>query len=332
MKELVEARYYDFEGKRVRCRLCPHMCGVNEGKAGICGIRKNIGGKLYTTIYGEVTSIAMDPIEKKPLYHFYPGSGILSIGTKGCNFACPYCQNWRISQETDVPSEYYSPEYIVRAAIQNKSIGIAYTYSEPLIWFEYVMDCARLAKKEGLKNVLVTNGYVNREPLTELLEFVDAMNIDLKSFRDETYRKEQKGRLAPVLDTITTVAHARCHVELTTLVVTGMNDDMQEMTDIIDWIAALDRAIPWHISRYHPSYNYDAPSTDIQFMYRVYEKAIQKLDYVYCGNIASGHETSDTKCPSCRATVIARSGYAVEIRNLNNGKCGSCGYDLAVRQ
>jgi pyruvate formate lyase activating enzyme len=331
MNKLIEARYYTAEaGGKVRCRLCPHNCLIAEGKTGTCGIRTCSGGRLHTVIYGELTALAMDPIEKKPLYHFFPGSSILSVGTKGCNFKCSYCQNWNISQDLQAHTDYCAPADLVTRAAKSGSIGIAYTYSEPLIWFEYVLDCSKLAHERGLKNVLVTNGYVNHEPLEELLEFVDAMNIDLKSFRNDSYKKIQKGSLDPVLETIKT-SQTKCHVELTTLVVTGMNDDMNEMKDSIDWIASVDRSIPWHISRYFPNYRYDAPPTDTQFIYRVHEEAIKKLDYVYCGNISGSHASSDTRCPSCQTTVITRAGYHTHVAGLKKGVCGKCGHDLRIQ-
>lgn len=326
-----EARHYrkGREG-RLECVLCPHNCSIAEGKTGICDVRGNSGGTLYSDIYGRVSSIAMDPIEKKPLYHFHPGTQILSIGTVGCNMKCSYCQNWNISQNTAASTSFYEPAAVVRSASREGSVGVAYTYSEPIVWFEYVMDCAKEARAAGLKNVMVTNGFVNPAPLEELLGLVDAMNIDLKTFRDETYRKFQKGRLQPVLDTITRVRGA-CHVELTTLVVTGINDDMAEMRDIIDWIASLDKTIPWHVSRYYPNYRHDAPPTDIAFIMNVYEEARRKLDFVYCGNIPGGANGSDTVCPSCGAIVINRRGYSTKVVALDNGRCAACGADLGIR-
>ncbi len=325
-----EARHYGkADGGAVRCGLCPHNCVVHEGKSGICGVRINENGKLVSAIYGEVTAIAMDPIEKKPLYHFHPGSEILSIGTKGCNFKCSYCQNWNISQGANAGSRNYFPEEIVAAAEKHDSVGIAYTYSEPMIWFEFVMDCAKLARARGLKNVLVTNGFVNPAPLEELLEFTDAMNIDLKNFREETHRKVQKGHLADVLRTIET-SRSRCHVELTTLVVTGINDNLEEMREIIDWISAQDRNIPWHVSRYYPSYRYDAPATDVNFVVQVCDLAKQKLDHVYCGNISGSYGWSDTSCPKCGAVVIRRSGYSTRVTGLDGGRCAKCGNDLKI--
>jgi len=331
-ENLTEARHYgtDRSGK-LRCGLCPHNCLIADGKSGTCGVRSNRGGTLYTLIYGEVSAVAMDPIEKKPLYHFFPGSQILSIGTKGCNFKCSFCQNWHISQDLKAHTSRYSPEAIVRLAEQNSSVGIAYTYSEPMIWFEFVVDCARLARERGLVNVMVTNGFVNPGPLDELLECIDAMNIDLKSFREESYRRVQKGGLSGVLETIR-AASSRCHVELTTLVVTGINDDLGEMREIISWIAALDRNIPWHISRYYPNFKYDAAPTDVDFMLKVCREAREKLHHVYCGNIAGSHGTSDTLCPSCGATVVSRTGYSTSMCALEGGRCARCGFDLRIRQ
>ncbi len=330
MKQDKEALYYVSrpDGK-VECLLCPHNCIIQKDKSGICGARKNTDGRLISLIYGEVTAVSMDPIEKKPLYHFYPGSDILSIGTKGCNFKCIFCQNYHISQDMNARSEYYTPEEIIKTALQRRSIGIAYTYSEPFIWYEYVMDCSKLARENNLKNVFVTNGFINPEPLNDILEYADAMNIDLKTFRDETYNKVSKGKLSIVLDTIKT-ASSKCHVELTTLIVTGINDDMKEMKDIIDFIHSIDPDIPWHISRYHPMYKYNAPATDVNFILRVCEEAKKKLDFVYCGNIASSYGGSDTICPECKTTVISRIGYDVGIESLRNGKCGKCGHDLKI--
>jgi pyruvate formate lyase activating enzyme len=330
MKQNKEAQYYIRKpDDNVECLLCPHDCIIKKNKSGVCGARTNIDGSLISIIYGEVTAVSMDPIEKKPLYHFYPGSDILSIGTKGCNFKCLFCQNYHISQDMKAHSEYYSPEDIVKTAIQKQSIGIAYTYSEPFIWYEYVMDCSRLARENNLKNVFVTNGFINPDPLNDILKYADAMNIDLKTFRDETYRKVSKGKLSNVLDTIKTVS-SKCHVELTTLIVTGINDDIKEMRDIIDFIYSINPDIPWHISRYHPSYKYNAPATDINFILRVYEEARKKLNFVYCGNIPGSCGGSDTICPKCKTVVISRNGYNVSINSLTNGKCAKCGNNLKI--
>ncbi len=326
------AHYEKLNTGDVRCRLCPHNCLIREGKHGICDARKNSGGALITEIYGRLTALAMDPIEKKPLYHFHPGSSILSIGTRGCNMKCPYCQNWHISQDHGAHTSYHSSQDIVAAAVSEGSIGIAYTYSEPIIWFEYVLDTAVLAREKKLANVMVTNGFINREPLEELLRIIDAMNIDLKTFREDTMKKVQKANLPDVLATIRLAHERRCHIELTTLVVTGINDDMAEMKDIIDFISSVDRNIPWHISRYYPNYRYDKGATDVSFMMKVHEEAEKKLNYVYCGNVSSNERGHDTRCPSCGTTVISRAGYVTRKENLKNGSCSRCGFNLGIIQ
>ncbi len=328
-----EAAFYDKQGTgNVRCLLCPHNCVIKDGKHGICGARKNSGGTLVTEIYGRLTAVAMDPIEKKPLYHFHPGTSILSIGTKGCNMKCPYCQNWHISQDPAAHTSYYSSSDIIGSALREGSIGIAYTYSEPIIWFEYVYDTAMMAREKKLVNVMVTNGFINRDPLEKLLGCIDAMNIDLKTFREDTMKKVQKAGLPDVLATIR-LAHERgCHIELTTLVVTGINDDMDEMKDIIEFIFSIDRSIPWHISRYYPNYQYDRRATDVSFMMKVHDEAEKKLDFVYCGNVSSNERGHDTHCPSCGATAISRIGYSIRVENLAAGSCSKCGHDLGVIQ
>jgi len=327
---LKEGAYYKKKDRATECFLCPHNCTLQEGKKGICGTRMNRDGKLYTAIYGEVTSAAMDPIEKKPLYHFYPGSKIFSIGTKGCNLSCPFCQNWSISQNSDTGSKYYDSDEIVKTAITNDSIGIAYTYSEPIIWFEYVKDTALLAKQHGLKNVLVTNGYINQAPLEEMMGFIDAMNIDLKCYNNDTYSKKLKGGLDPVKDTIKTAYEKGCFIEITTLIVPGINDNINELIEIAEFIASIDKRIPWHLSRYHPSYKYNESSTDIDFITKVWESAIKILDYVFTGNINPSDAKSDTLCPKCNAVLISRRGYSTAIRDLVNGRCGKCGHDAGI--
>jgi pyruvate formate lyase activating enzyme len=209
-----EALYWEKSGEKVHCRLCPHECRIVNGVTGICGVRRNIDGKLYTIVYGETTSVSLDPIEKKPLYHYHSGENILSLGTKGCNFKCPFCQNWAISQDLEALTQKITSQWVVDKAKECKSFGIAYTYNEPFIWYEFVLETAKLAKKEELENVLVTNGYVNPDPLEEILPFIDAMNVDLKAIDDEFYRKICRGSLEPVLYTIKRSAKS-CHIELT---------------------------------------------------------------------------------------------------------------------
>ena len=280
-----EALYWEKTDGAVHCLLCPHDCKIVNGVTGVCGVRRNIDGKLYTLVYGEATSVSLDPIEKKPLYHYHPGENILSLGTKGCNFKCPFCQNWAISQDLEAQTQKATSQWVVDKAKECNSFGIAYTYNEPFIWYEFVLDTAKLAEKEGLENVLVTNGYVNPEPLEEMLPFVGAMNIDLKSIDDEFYRKYCKGTLGPVLHTIKRSTKA-CHVELTNLVIPGLNDSDDDFSRLVDWIyenVGVD--VPLHFSRYFPCYKMERPATSRETLDRAYMIAKKKLKNVYLGNV-----------------------------------------------
>jgi len=329
-----EAFYYEAADTGLRCVLCPHNCVIREGNSGICGVRKNRNGSLVSEIYGEITSIAVDPIEKKPLYHFYPGSSILSVGAKGCNLKCPYCQNWSISQNLDAKTSFLKPHELVRIAAEHSSPGIAYTYSEPAIWTEYVLEAGAAAKESGIHNVLVTNGFINPKPLEDILSVTDAMNIDLKTFSETMFAKINKGNLKQVLRTIESVYNSTCHLEITTLVVTGINDTMDDMRNIISFIKGIDDSIPWHISRYFPAWKYNKPSTDTDFMTRVYEEASQSLKFVYCGNLRGLNVGNDTSCPSCDNLLIRRSGFSSEINSLNkvgeNAFCPKCGSKVNI--
>ncbi|MBI5789413.1 MAG: AmmeMemoRadiSam system radical SAM enzyme [Candidatus Schekmanbacteria bacterium] len=319
---MYEALYYEvLTDQRVHCLLCPHGCLIKEGKRGICWGRHNIGGKLYSEFYAQTISIANDPIEKKPLYHFYPGTYILSIGANGCNLRCQFCQNWEISQERS-PTTELTPKEAVETALRYKSIGIAYTYTEPFMWYEYVLDTAQLARSAGLKNVMVTNGYVNEAPLRQLLPYVDAMNIDLKSFRNDFYHKICGGKLEPVLEAIK-IAQAACQVELTTLLVTDTNDTMDEINDLTDWIVKLNPEIPLHFSRYFPRYKMTNPPTPLATLQRAGNIAQNKLKYVYLGNVAD-KESNCTYCPKCKIRLIEREGYYVQKQLVKNSKCPVC--------
>lgn len=327
-----KALYYEqLDEEKVWCHLCPQNCKINPGKNGICRARQNIGGVLYTLNYGQITSWGGDPIEKKPLYHFYPGSNIFSVGTFGCNFRCGFCQNWEIAQGDSAAREV-TPEDLVEIALNAQrdtgSIGIAYTYSEPLVWYEYVYDTAKIAHQKGLKNVLVTNGFVQKEPLLELLPLIDAMNIDVKSFTDHYYRTTCSGRLEPVLKTVE-LAQQLCHVEITNLVVPGMNDSDEEITSLVEWIASLDPAIPLHFSRYFPQYKFDLPPTPLETLTNVLEIAHSKLKYVYAGN-AWELNANDTFCSKCGSLLVERSGYGVKVKGLEGQKCKKCGERVAV--
>lgn len=327
-----EAMFYTRDNETVNCRLCPHYCKIHEGKTGICQVRRNVNGTLYSENYGQVTSMAMDPIEKKPLYHFYPGTEIFSIGTRGCNLKCPYCQNWTISQDPAAIARYRAPEEIVKMAESARSIGVAYTYSEPTVWYEYVLDTARLVREHGLKNVLVTNGCINREPLEGIAGLIDAMNIDLKCYDADKYRKVHKGNLEIIKDTIKISHDMGCHIEVTTLVVPGINDSLDEMISLAEFVASVDKRIPWHLSRYHPAYKYDREPTSIEYLDEVWEAGAGILDYVFTGNITPSQSRSDTVCPSCHTVVISRSGYNTVIKDTMEGKCMQCGHELGIIQ
>ena len=320
------------EGQGVECLLCPHHCKLLPEKSGICGARRNVGGELQSLNYGVMSGLAMDPIEKKPLYHYYPGSSILSVGTVGCNLHCPFCQNYPLSRYFDgtekTPEEYCRPEDLLgtlKKELEKNGTadfgGIAYTYSEPLVWYEFVLETSALMKENGFRNVLVTNGFIEPEPLKKLLPYIDAANIDLKAFSEENYRK-LGGRLKPVLETIETCMKRDVHVELTTLVVTGFNDNIFELEKAVKWIAGIDSAIPYHVSRYFPQYKYNKPATDPQMINQVKEMAKSHLKYVYAGNM---NGESDTKCPQCRSVLVERTGYKVKVTGIENSACSYCG-------
>lgn len=323
-----EALYYEKKEQNLTaCRLCPKLCTIREGKSGFCRVRQNREGTLLATNYGQVTAFGLDPIEKKPLYHFYPVSTILSAGTVGCNLRCGFCQNWSIAHGDPQTTEL-TPAQLVQLAQQqiergNDNIGIAYTYSEPLMWYEFVLDTARLARAAGLKNVLVTNGYINETPLRELLPYIDAMNIDVKGFTDEYYHESCKGRLEPVVRTVE-IARRECHVELTNLLVTGLNDSLREIRQLVDWVASLDAAIPLHFSRYFPNFEVNRPPTPLKTLQQVMEIARKKLDYVYVGN-APELDGQDTYCPQCGEKLINRAGYNTRLTGLDDDKCRVCG-------
>ncbi|HAA25170.1 MAG TPA: AmmeMemoRadiSam system radical SAM enzyme [Ruminiclostridium sp.] len=273
---------------KIECGICPHHCKLSEGQTGRCRARMNKDGKIICKNYGELTSIALDPIEKKPLYRFYPGSRVLSIGSYGCNMRCLFCQNSDISMSdgNDIYTEKVMPEEIVKKAVELitlGNIGIAYTYNEPLVGFEYVLDCAKLAKEKGLENVVVTNGYICSEPMKELLPYIGAMNIDLKAFNDNFYRK-MGGDLETVKNSIM-LASKQCHLEVTTLIIPNENDSEEEMEKLSGWLSSLNPEIPLHISRFFPRYRMtDTSATPVNKIYRLVEIARKNLRYVYPGN------------------------------------------------
>jgi pyruvate formate lyase activating enzyme len=319
-----EAQFYEkLADNAVQCRLCPHSCRIAAGESGRCRVRKNVGGTLFATTYAEVTSVAMDPIEKKPLYHFYPAQQILSIGTLGCNFRCTFCQNWEISQSS-MPTQSLSVKDAVATVREKGSIGVAYTYNEPGIWYEYLSDCVRAMKEEGLRNVLITNGYFNPEPLDRLLPYIDAMNIDIKSIRDEFYREICGGSLKPVLEAAVK-AKQNVHVEITHLIIPGHNDTDAEFEELASWIAEnLGSDTPVHLSAFFPRYQMEALPTPLATLQRAQDIFEDKLWFVYLGNVRDDID-NDTKCKNCGEILVKRHGYFVEVLALDReGMCNHC--------
>lgn len=317
-----EAMYYEkLEGKKVNCKLCPHYCTIDDGDVGTCRVRKNEGGTLYATTYGRISSSGYDDIEKKPLYHFYPGSTVYSVGSYGCNLACDFCQNHEIVYD-DSYLEDIGMDEVVENAGKNDSIGIAFTYNEPSIWYEYILDVAKKTHEKGLKNILVTNGYINQEPLEELLPYIDAMNIDLKSMNDSFYDEVCNGSLEPVLETIET-ASKHVHVEVTNLLIEDKNSDPEEVEELAKKIASIDKKTPLHINRYSPAYKMDLPATSIDILLKSRDILTEHLDYVYIGN-AFGMDSS-TDCPNCRAKLIDRNmDKGEQLVGVEEGVCSNC--------
>ncbi len=319
---------------RVRCNLCAHRCLIADGKRGVCQVRENREGTLYTLVYGRVIAQHVDPIEKKPLHHFYPGSTAYSIATPGCNFRCQWCQNWEISQMVRerhlILGQLATPEEIVAAARRAGSRSIAYTYTEPTVFFEYTYDIARLAHRAGIANVYVTNGYMTEEMLETIHPYLDAANVDLKAFRDETYRKYVGARLQPVLDSLKKMKELGIWVEVTTLVIPGINDDPAELRDAAEFIAQeLGPETPWHISRFFPAYRMaGVPPTPVATLQQAREIGqAAGLRYIYVGNVAG---EANTRCHHCGQILIRRSGYWILEQNVTpEGNCSVCGTPVA---
>jgi len=316
----------------VRCLLCRHNCVINNEKFGICNVRYNKDGVLYSLFYGKPIAMAVDPIEKKPLFHYFPGSSSFSIATTGCNFKCSFCQNWNISQyhpeESEKPaSETVLPDKVVKSAIAHKCKSIAYTYTEPTIFFEYALDSAKLAKENSIGNCFVTNGYVSREAIDIISPYLDAANIDLKAFRKDTYRKYMKAQLDGVCDSIKYMKEKGIWIEVTTLIIQGINDDPSELKDLASFLVQIGRDIPWHISRFHPDYEMKKiEPTPIATLKKAYEIGKEAgLRYVYLGNIPSGDNTESTYCYNCSELLIKRSGDVVEQNNVTDkSECPKC--------
>ena len=327
--------YVKFGNEKVRCELCPWFCELNSGQTGNCKVRTNKNGKLYTHIFNKVAALGIDPIEKKPLYHFHPGKNILSIGEVGCNLHCTFCQNHRISQckAGDYRNfENATSEEIVDEALKtHNNIGIAYTYNEPFTFFEFMLETAKIAKENNLKNVVVSNGYINPEPLKQLLPFVDGFNIDLKAFSNDVYMKYTKGKLQPVLEVLKIIARNNTHLEITNLVIPGLNDDDNQFREMINWIAAkLGDEIPLHLSRYFPQHEMEIPPTPISTLELFSEIAKTQLQHVYLGNV-SNDKYSSTLCTNCHEVLIKRNGYKADTTNLlQNGHCKKCNQKLNI--
>jgi len=323
-----EAMLYErLDVGKAHCYLCSHHCKILPGKFGICGVRQNVDGKLYTLVYGDIIATQVDPIEKKPLYHFLPGTTSYSIAAIGCNFKCSFCQNWEISQlskrDSNISGSEVKPADIVRDAKLAGSKSISYTYTEPTIFFEYAYDVAKLAKKNGLYNNFVTNGYMSVEALEAIKPYLDSANVDLKGFSEEFYQKFCRAHLEPVLESIRAMKKLGVWVEITTLIIPGQNDSEKELKDIAEFIVSVGKEVPWHISRFHPDYKYlESLPTPVETLKKA--KAIGEkagLRYIYLGNVLDGN---DTYCYNCNQLLIKRIGFDVVQNKITDSKCSEC--------
>ena len=322
--------YKSGEDSTVSCNLCHHHCSLKDGQRGICGVRENIGGVLYSLVYNKIVAEHVDPIEKKPLFHFLPGSTSYSISTVGCNFRCQHCQNYEISQfphqhNTIIAGQYRTPEEIVSSAIQAGCRSLSYTYVEPTIFYEFAYDCAVLAHEQGLKNVFVSNGYMDEKVTRHMSGVIDAINIDIKAFGDKFYTKVCGARLAPVLDNVRLFKSLGIWLEITTLIIPGWNDSAEELQKIARFIKEVDPYIPWHVTAFYPTFKMlDRPATGTEILQKARDIGLQEgLSYVYEGNIP-GHGGENTYCPACGKKLISRSGYRINSCLVEQGKCPWC--------
>lgn len=331
--------YKKLKEKMVQCEICNHFCVIPNKERGFCGTRENQNGILYSLIYGKVIAENIDPIEKKPFYHFMPSSHSLSIATIGCNFRCLHCQNWQISQATkklkkqaNILGENLSPKEIVEHALKNKCQSIAYTYTEPTIFLEFALDIMKLAKKYGIKNVWVSNGYMTKKTIELIAPYLDAINVDLKSFTEKFYNKYCGTKLKPVLENLKLFKQKNIWLEITTLIIPTLNDDLKELKKLAEFIfQKLGSNVPWHISKFFPSYQLEnIPTTKIETLIKAREIGLNVgLKYVYLGNV-SNHAGSDTYCPECKNLIIERIGYQIK-RFDKNGKCPKCGENIDLK-
>jgi len=326
--------YRSLPDQKVSCFLCNHLCQIADKKFGFCGVRQNKDGRLYTHVYGEVIAAHVDPIEKKPLYHFLPGTTSFSIATIGCNFRCPFCQNWQISQASKRKNRELSghellPGEIVTAAKNYGCQSISYTYTEPTIFYEYAYETSRVAAEEGLANIFVTNGYMTAEALKNIKPYLNACNVDLKSFNEKFYEEMCQGHLQPVLDSIRLMKKLNIWIEVTTLVVPGVNDSEEELRSIARFITETDPEIPWHISRFHPDFQYtDSPATPLGTLHKACSIGKEEgLHHIYVGNVWG--ESEDTLCSRCGKSLIRRQGFSLRENKVRDSRCPSCGQPIA---
>jgi pyruvate formate lyase activating enzyme len=320
-----EGRYFTLlTNGKIRCDLCPHYCVLNENELGRCLGRKNIKGKIINLNYGNISSLSFDPIEKKPLYHFYPGKMILSVGGYGCNMDCAYCQNHHISKVAPIINPITIDELLKLAEVKDDNIGIAFTYNEPLINIEFIIDTFKVFKENGLKTVLVSNGLINHEPLIDVIPYLDGVNIDVKTFDEYIYKSELKGNLQVILNNIKTLKSNGVHVEITNLIVPSISDNINQFTDMVKEISQIDKGIPFHISKYFPNYKFILESYSNDFILNFRSIAKKYLDYVYLGNIGV---YEDTNCPNCKEILIHR-GYTFKIF-IKEGRCFKCQKELS---
>ncbi len=327
--------YEELYRTQIKCTLCPHYCTLGDGKTGICRVRKNVEGEMFLNTYGAVSSMGFDPIEKKPLYHFYPGSIIFSVGSYGCNLHCKFCQNYEISQSGGNSFDFrklYEPRQIVDMAAEQKgNIGIAFTYNEPIVWFEYMRDIAELSRREKMKNVIVTNGYINPEPLEEIIGWMDAFNVDLKAFSEDFYMSQTMSKLAPVLETLKHIRRRGRHLEITNLIITNKNDNKTEFTEMVKWIKSeLGADTVLHLSRYFPVHKMSEPPTPPGTISQLFDIAKEYLNHVYIGNLQTP-EGQNTYCPECGHRAICRSRYDARLEGIDHkGRCSKCGHQVLV--